>query len=92
VFQRVEVNATQKTVGRNVCKDNSCLQVNACHNRRRISRRTTLVAHRSACFKQDNMLTDDVHPIDVLIDAMESVTLYEISTGVGLMSSWNKEI
>jgi len=67
------VNATQKTVGRNVCKDNSCLEVNACGNSRRLSRRTTIVACRSACFGQNNMLIED-HPSDVLTVAMESVT------------------
>jgi len=74
VLQQVEVNATWKTVYTNVCKDNSCLDVNACGNCRRISRRTTIVAHRSASFGENNMITEDVHPCDVLTVAMESIT------------------
>jgi len=35
---------------------------------------TTIVAHRSACFGQNNMLIEDVHPSDVSAVAMESVT------------------
>jgi len=54
--------------------NSSHLQVKACGNSIRQSRRTTIVAHRSACFGQNNMLTEDVHPSDVLTVAMESVT------------------
>jgi len=52
----------------------SCLQVNACGNSIRRSRRTTIVAHRSACFGQNNMLTEDVPPSDVSTVAMELIT------------------
>ena len=51
-----------------------------------------MVAHRSACFGQNNMLTEDVPPSDVSTVAMESITPFKISTGVGLMSLWNQEI
>ena len=56
VFQQVQVNATQKTVSRDVCLDNSHIEVNACGNSRRKSRRTTIIDYRSAYFGQDNTI------------------------------------
>jgi len=52
------------------------LEVNACGSSSRLCRRTTVIAHRLACFGQDNTITEDVHPSDVSTIAMESVTPY----------------
>jgi len=74
LLQQEEENVTQTISVRNVCCNSSHLQVKACGSSLRRSKRTTIVAHRSACFGQNNMLTEDVHPSDVSTVAMESVT------------------
>jgi len=59
---------------RNVCHNSSRLQVKECGSSTRRSTRTTIVAHRSACFGQNSMSTEDVHASDVSTVARESVT------------------
>ena len=74
LFQGEEENVMHRTPARDVHHNWSYLQVNACGNSIRQSRRTTIVAHRSACFGQNNTLTEDVPPSDVSTVAMESIT------------------
>jgi len=74
LLQQEEENVTRTLCVRNVCHNSSHLQVKASESSIRQSKRTTIVAHTTACFGQNNMLTEDVHPSDVSTVAMESVT------------------
>ncbi len=64
----------QTQCGRDLRHNLSRLQVNVVGKSMRQTRRTTIVAHRTACFGQNDTSTEDVSPNDVSTVAMESIT------------------
>jgi len=74
-FHQEEDNVRQTQCGtRDLHHNLSHLQVNVVGKSMRQTRRTTIVAHRTTCFGQNDMSTEDVSPSDVSTVAMELIT------------------